>query len=242
MGNAYRKRSEGDIYHITMRGMGRQVIFECDDDRRHFLESLVSAVKNGDGELLAWCLMDNHVHLLLHEPIEQISRAMQSLCTSYAKYFNLKYDRVGSLFQGRFGSVAIESDSQLLACVRYIHLNPTEIGQPLTWRWSSYRDYLGNAGPTDTRFVMSIVGGETAFKNLHYATDAPAFKTARHRMTESEARETAVGILGDVNPYELRSLARAERNSYLRKMKEAGISIRQIERITSIGRGIISKA
>lgn len=99
-------------------------------------------------DLLTYCLMDNHIHLLLHENIEQgISRYLQRLLTSYAKYFNTKYKREGPLFSGRFRATRVTSDEHFLHLTRYIHLNPYVAGlvnDPVRYQWSSLPEYLGS--------------------------------------------------------------------------------------------------
>ena len=94
-----RKQSPANIYHVTNRGVSRQIIFEDDADRERFLVTLRRFMAEFDGELYAWCLMSNHFHLLFHMNLEDISLLMKKVGVSYAAYFNRKYDRVGTLFE-----------------------------------------------------------------------------------------------------------------------------------------------
>ena len=98
-----RKRSEADIYHVTIRGVARVLVFEDDADRARFLDLLGGMLRLTDGELLAWCLMGNHVHLLFHMELGRLSEGMKRLESSYASYFNKRHSRAGHLFQDRFG-------------------------------------------------------------------------------------------------------------------------------------------
>lgn len=123
-----RRECDSQIYHITARGVGRMNIFEDDDDRGEFLRLLSAALEATTVEAYAWCLMSNHVHLLLHGPLESISEAMRRTLGRYAVFFNKKHDHVGHLFQGRFFSVPVIDDPQLMELVRYIHQNPAHAG------------------------------------------------------------------------------------------------------------------
>ena len=242
---------ESDIYHITARGVGRQIIFEDDGDRRALLDSLKTLKKDCGVEILAWCLMDNHMHLLLHGAMEGISNMMRRLLGGYAMRFNLKHDRVGHLFQGRFHSRPVDSDEQFCATLRYIHLNPQELGGDYrSYPWSSYGEYArGTAVLSDTSLVLEMLGSRESFIELHdetasadlVARSARIGREGRPRLSAGNAAALAKDILGQLSPYELKSLGKKERDSYLGKLRNAGLSVRQIERLTGIGRSIISR-
>ena len=113
--------SELGHYHVMVKGCADQLIFEDDDDRNYFLNLMNRRFTSDHIRLLAWCLMDNHVHLLFDDPDNQMSTAMHAIDTAYAMRFNLKTGRRGPVFQERFKSVVISDDEQLLRCVRYTH-------------------------------------------------------------------------------------------------------------------------
>ena len=252
MPRAPRKQSEADIYHVFSRGVGRQFIFEEDADNVFFLNALGKLLSEYKGRLLAWALMGNHFHLLLQMPLQDLSKLMKRLQGSYAQYFNRRYDRVGCLFQGRFGSQPIESDEQLMACVRYIHRNPMEshLCETCDYQWNSYRGYLVGAAVTDTEFVLSVFGGIDQFVEFHKSWDDDGFSfldiggqssdAKACRMTDHQADEVARSLLGKDWRERIADLGKCERNEWLRTLKRAGLSVRQIERMTGIGRGIIA--
>lgn len=146
---------EGAIYHVTIRGVERRVIFNDDNDRERFLKRLGEAVEEYGVRLYLFCLMTNHVHLLVETPQANLSAFMHKVQTAYTVFYNLRHQRTGHLMQGRFGAEPVQEDEYLLKLSRYIHLNPVFAGaikkQPLKIRrqhlrgyaWSSYRGYAG---------------------------------------------------------------------------------------------------
>ena len=145
----------GALYHVTIRGNGRQMIFGDDHDRERFLRRLAESVDSYGVRLYLFCLMTNHAHLLLETPSANLGRFMQSLETGYTVFYNLRHGTVGHLFQGRYKAKLVEGNDYLLKLSRYVHLNPVQVGPlkelPLklriahlrSYRWSSYRSYIG---------------------------------------------------------------------------------------------------
>lgn len=148
-------------YHIYNRGNRKEKIFLQATDYERFLTRLSSYKTELKIDLLAYCLMPNHFHLLLKQKNEHtLPKFMLRLCTSYAKYFNIRYETVGRLLQDRFKAKAIESERYLLYLSKYIHLNPAELlpsPSPLgAYKWSSYPDYLENISRvSDPTLVLS---------------------------------------------------------------------------------------
>ena len=126
--------------------MGRRAIFLDEDDYRFYLTKLAHAQKQYDIRILAYCLMPNHVHLLVQQLGEgRVGKLISSVHTSYAKRFNGKYRRVGHIFQGRFRQVIIQRDVYLRYLVAYIHLNPVAaklVAHPKEYPWSSWHAYV----------------------------------------------------------------------------------------------------
>ncbi|MTI94434.1 MAG: transposase [Firmicutes bacterium] len=140
-----RALSPTGIYHVMVRGIGRMKIFHDDRDMVRYLETLERFNREQQYRLYAYCLMNNHVHLLLKEENEPLSLTMKRIGVSYSKYYNLRYERVGHVFQDRFRSEAIKSEAQFVRCARYIHTNPVKAGItacPSQYSWSSYASYI----------------------------------------------------------------------------------------------------
>jgi len=137
---------EGGLYHVITRGNNRQQIFNGDDDYQKFLSLLEVQKGRLPFFLYAYCLMSNHVHLLIERQADSIGRIMHRVLTGYAQYYNWKYQRVGHVLQGRHKAILCQSDRYLSELVRYIHLNPVRakmVRRPEHYRYSSHRAYLG---------------------------------------------------------------------------------------------------
>lgn len=139
-----RKQSNSGIYHVVIRGIDKRNIFLDDADRRFFLNCLMTMKIKCDFHLYAYCLMDNHVHLIIKES-ERISVTIKRISISYAYMHNQKYGRTGHLFENRFKSHCIEDNAYLLNAIRYVHQNPVRAGIVTliaNYKWSSYRAYI----------------------------------------------------------------------------------------------------
>lgn len=153
MGRRPRSFGHGEAYHLTARGTNRQPIFADDHDRRHFLGTLRRASCARAWSCLAYCLMGNHVHLMIRAEAPAVSAGMRDLLGSYSRYFNRRHEREGHLFRARFHDVHVARDAQAVAVVRYIALNPVRAGlcdRPEAWPWSSYAAMLAPAGVADS--------------------------------------------------------------------------------------------
>ncbi|MBQ9058981.1 MAG: transposase [Atopobiaceae bacterium] len=245
-----RKQSASEIYHVMTRGTGRQRIFEDIDDRMTFIELLERAKDKTDTSVFAWCLMENHVHLLVQSPMERLSKLMGYLLGEYARQFNQKTGRVGHLFQDRYKSEPVEDDTYLLTVICYIHQNPQMAGiaKMSEYPWSSYHEYTGKPRVCSTDFALEVFGGVEQFKTMHRQTltdsvglEANKPRSATRPMPERMVQERVAKVLGSTDVSTLKELPKGERDELLRKLKQAGLSIRQIERLTGIGRGVIAR-
>ncbi|RTL32991.1 MAG: transposase [Burkholderiales bacterium] len=139
----------GQPHHVILRGNNRQAIFFSDLDRQHLLNTLGDAAAQYGVSLHAYVLMDNHFHLLVTPPTaDALSRMMQALGRRYVGWFNARHQRSGTLWEGRFRAGLIEGERHLMACMRYIELNPVRAGlcqRPEEWTWSSAAHHLGLA-------------------------------------------------------------------------------------------------
>ena len=160
MSRPLRLQFPGAVYHVTSRGNARQAIFADDRDRKRFLSLLEREIAQQRWRCHAYCLMDNHYHLLLETPEANLSRGMGRLNMAYAQGFNRRHERVGHLFQGRYKAILVQKDGHLAELCRYLVLNPVRAGLVESaehWPWSSYRATASGRGATDwltTRWIL----------------------------------------------------------------------------------------
>lgn len=184
MGFARRTVVEGGIYHVMNRGASRQAVFFADADRVEFGRLLQEIHERWSIDVLAYCLMENHFHLLLRCPDGELSRAMQHLSSVYTRHTNERIGRDGPLFRGRFRSLHVDTDRYLLAAVRYIHANALDlpgVRSVTDYRWSSHRTYLGKRRRPDfldTAVVLRYFDGDRD-RFDRFVRDADPHRTAR---------------------------------------------------------------
>ena len=140
----------GAVYHVTSRGDRREPIFVDNEDREALLAVVAQGMERFDAQVLAYCLMGNHYHLVLHTRQANLSRLMRHINGVYTQVFNRRHGKVGHVFQGRFKAILVDRDAYLLALCRYVELNPVAarlVAVPGAWAWSSYAAHVG-AAPT----------------------------------------------------------------------------------------------
>lgn len=245
-----RELANSGFYHVIVRGNGRQVLFEDDAARHKFLDLLSSKVAESSVSILAWCLMSNHVHIIVADAASRLSEVFHKVCCAYAQYFNSRGSHVGHVFQDRFASHAIESEAYLLRAIRYVHDNPAKAGicPASSYEWSSFREYVSSPVITDTSIVLDILGGREGFQALmssglpngyHFdggarVSDQDASDVARFVIESQVGLNVALGLV--------KALPTSIRSRLLSAMRREGLCIAQIERLTGIGSSTIKRA
>jgi REP element-mobilizing transposase RayT len=252
MGRRARKISLSGIYHAVFRGVNHCYLFEEDSDYEKFLTVLSQTKAAIPFGLYAYCLMPNHVHLLLREDGPgDLSALMHRVLVHYAGWFNRKYARSGALVANRFKSECVDSDAYLLAALRYIHQNPVVAGiakDVAGYRWSSYNGYIrGTDAILDTGLVLGMFsdGREAATKGFcefHQMFDGKERMPSEGKLRTAEQVLAGIrAVLGDVPPSAVAAIAdKKERDRLLCLLRDKGFSIRQIERATGISRGVVA--
>ncbi len=247
MAREARRLSETGIYHVIFRGVNRYNIFEEDKDYEKILEIISDLKEMMKLEIYAYCLMSNHVHILVKEAnIGDISIIMQRMLTRYAGWYNRKYGRSGILISNRFKSEPVESDEYLLTLARYIHQNPVKAGISTCvdkYKWSSFKEYSGQGELTDTYFLLSLLDKECFIKfnneveNMEFELN---FKS--NKKDDSYIRNRIKDVLNGDDSFKLGQFPKEERDRIILYLKnEEKFSIRQIERATGISRGVIAR-
>jgi len=248
-----RKKSESGIYHIMMRGINRQTIFEDEEDYEKFIETIQKYKEKCGYEIFAYCLMSNHVHLLLIIGLEPLEQVMRRICGSYVYWYNWKYQRIGNLFQDRFKSEAVEDDTYFLIVQRYIHQNPLKAGlvkKIAQYKWSSFNEYVTKSKVIDVSLLLKMFDddrGKAIQSFIEYNNEVNDYicldMEEKRQIVDEEARKIIKEVCKVQNTGDLQNLEIATRNSYLKELKEQHeLSVRQIERLTGINRGVVLKA
>jgi putative transposase len=164
MARSTRRDSPGTLHHVILRGVAGFDVFRDDADRKRLIAFIAKYVRNAGGRVLAWALMDNHIHLLIETGRRPLSEVVHGFAFRYAQYFNWRHARPGHLFQNRYFAKPVEDDAYLHAAIAYIHLNPLRAGMVrtlddlATYRWTSYAGLLGTrqVGLVDAEAVLSL--------------------------------------------------------------------------------------
>lgn len=256
------------MYHVILRGINKQVIFHDALDYRRFLEVLQEAKEKSGFRIHAYCMMNNHVHILIEEREDPLSVVIKRIASSYVYWYNRRYNRVGHLFQGRYRSQPIDDDRYLLTVLRYIHQNPVKARikeRCKDYQWSSYREYLLTEDPktrihhgilpADTGFMLDLfaIDGERGlerFKSFHRDLEPNPNEEKpidieeeyKRSFTDEEAGLLICSLLGIPSCTVIKESDKIQKKDYLGRLKKEGLPIRQIARITGLHRNTVQRA
>ena len=243
-----RKKSSLCINHVILRGVNQQIIFEDDYDYMQFVSMLKYYKEPCNFKLYAYCLMNNHIHLLMEHTTVDLDVIMKKLEVKFVKWYNQKYQRTGYLFQDRYKSEPVNDMRYFLTVFRYIHQNPLHAGIENalgTYPWSSYHDYL----VSDSSFVdiNKILNLFPAHKEcISYLQTVSSEKCMEYFSTSRLSDKDALKIIQQKtfcnSPSEFQRLDLLTRNTYLKMLQHSGISVRQLSRLTGISRTAINNA
>lgn len=250
-----RNLSYTGIYHIIIRGINRENIFLDNSDKRKFLKEIKRTKEMYKYEILAYCLMNNHVHLLVKDDNQKISRIMQSINISYAKYFNLKYERVGHVFQNRFFSKSVETEKYLLTVQRYIHQNPeiANIQKTERYVWSSYKEYITEEKLCNTKLILDFFKekGKDEMKKFEKFTLNISENNKKDmlemegilKLNDDEAVEMIKKVLNIEDVRNILNYNKVKRDEMISRIKKLGIVNKsQLTRILGVNIKIIDRA
>ncbi|MCR4772460.1 MAG: transposase, partial [Oscillospiraceae bacterium] len=242
-----RKKSASGVYHVILRGINRQTIFEEDEDYRKFLEVLRDYKQDCKFDLYAYCLMSNHIHLLLRTGKDDLGTIFIKIGARFVLWYNTKYCRTGHLFQDRYKSEPVDSDDYFLTVMRYIHRNPVKAGicdAPEEYRYSSYPGYFSSDGLIDDRLIVDMLGADE-FRSYTAAPNDDLCMEDDYRFIRKYTDEQAQSIMHELTGCESASdflkLNAEARDDALKSMLNAGISIRQTSRLTGVSPGLVRK-
>lgn len=241
-----REKSGTGIYHIMMRGADRRIVFSDDEDCTRFLETVQKVKNDSDFEMFAYCLMGNHIHLLMRENTDPLKVIFKRIGSSYVYYYNWKYQLHGHLFQDRFRSENIEDDAYFLDVLRYICQNPVKAGlinTPFDYRWlgcgrvttdDPLVDDPGELIDMSRGDLLSFVGQPCQSEHLE--------DTGMKRLTDREAVERLCALCKCSAAQEIGGWNEEQQEKAIQIAHKNGVSIRQISRLTAISKAKIEKA
>lgn len=244
-----RTYAQSGCYHIMMRGVNRQKIYHDNADYMRFSSVLQKAVWEDRVELMGYCIMSNHCHLLVYDPQGNLSSFMQRIGTSYAGFYNNKYGHCGHVFQNRFRSEPVEDEYYLITLINYIHRNPVEAGivdRPEQYRWSSCRNYYEPANnvysPVSVHKILALFGSgqdqaiECFRRFMNDKTDIkPDIENEIWKYSVREAQKIMETALNGTRVSKVREMNRADRDAALKTLKSIpGMSMRQIARMVGM--------
>ena len=247
MARQARKQAESGIYHIMLRGIDRQQIFEDSEDYFRFLDIVQECRKICCFQLYAYCLMGNHLHMLLKVQEESLETIFKRIAGRYVYFFNVKYRRVGHLFQDRFRSEPVEDDAYFLTVLRYIHQNPVKARlcpKVADYPYSSYAEYLHNSQTVDTCFALGMLT-EDEFISFNNATNSDQCLdiavSERKAVTDTEARTIIEKVSHCRTVTDFQSMEERKKERFVKRIYQKGVSVRQINRLTGISKGMVEK-
>ncbi len=229
-----------------LRGINQQVIFESEEDKEKFLQTLNRYKAISEYKVFAYCLMSNHIHLLLKVEKENLDLILKRIAGSYVYWYNWKYKRTGHLFQDRFKSEPVEDDSCFYTVLRYIHQNPVKGGlckEAADYKYSSYNEYLTKPDLADTDFCYDIIDKEQ-FVNFHNELNNDNcldIEENNFRLTDEEAKNIIQKISKCKTITDFQNLDIKKRDECLKRCREKGLSIRQLSRLTGISFNVVRK-
>lgn len=249
MSRSARKQSSTHVYHIVVRGMDRQRIFEDKRDYYKYLDLLAYYKKECGFTLFAYCLMSNHVHLLLQTDKVPIGTVMQRLSTKYSKWFNERYERSGHLQQERFYSEAVETEQYFCTVLRYIHQNPLKggleehVGEK--YIWTSFREYRGDyAFIVDTELALRLMGNRKQVIDYLTGIDNTRCLDVDNygmRKNDTLARQIICELCGCQTVPDFQSLSVSQQERYITLLYKEGLTCCQMNRLTGMSRGVIRR-
>ncbi len=244
MSRLARAISESGVYHVLFRGVNQQNIFEEASDYGKLKDTIGFVKREMDFEIYAYCFMSNHVHIVLKEKnAGDISLIMKRILTKYARWYNIKYGRSGALIANRYKSVPVEIDEYFLQLIRYVHQNPVKAGivnEIDAYPHSSYSEYLNDAVLTNTAFLSEMIS-KSEFIEYHKEIGSLEFRvTDSKKKTDEDVLMYLKKHYNIENAKSIAKLPKAERDVLLADMKRT-FPVRQLQRITGVSRGVITR-
>ncbi len=249
-----RKKSGTNFYHVMLRTINRQDLFLDHEDRQRFIDTLIRFKAKSGYEIYGYCLMTNHIHLLMQAVEEDIAVVMKRINVSYVYWYNNKYERAGHLFQDRYKSEAVENDAYFMVVLRYIHQNPLKAGlasKLSEYFWSSYNNYLqNNENLVNVEYVFNLFHQDKkealklfktfmSQKNNDQCLDD--FEIRRKNWSAEEVADLLYKVCETRDFKKISTFKKQKRDKVILDLRDRGLTIRKLAEITGLGRGVIER-
>ncbi len=244
-----RSNQNSGYYHVMSQGINKEYIFNKKIYKDKYKELMLKKIEDLDISILSYCIMDNHVHILVNtDKISDLSKYMQKLNTSYSNFYNKINKRVGYVFRDRFLSQEILCEDQLLYCIKYIHYNPVKAGMVKlvsNYKYSSYSEFIGERYIINDNSIKKIFGDLKDYKNIFYKLHDTDNKNYDDNFIDIKDREIEDYIKKIEIKYKLQANQIKENKELLRKViktarKTTSVRIRELAEILEVSKSTIS--
>lgn len=236
-----REKSKTNIYHIMNRALNRQTLFDEESDYLKFLNILSETKKTNKFEIYAYCLMNNHYHIIINAKNLNIGKIMNTINSKYANYYNLKNGRTGYVFNDRFHSENIENMKYFLTCTRYIHQNPVKAlicKKTYEYKFTSIHAYRKEKSNyldlVDTKLIKDKFNIDEFLKWNEETNRDRCMDVANNKLTDEQVTKLLYKIMGIKNKKEYLQLSDAEKIVNILKLIDLSIPLMQLSRVTGI--------
>ena len=230
MGRPWREEYKGGIYHVIARGNNKEYIFKENIDKGYFIKLIKETIKGMGYQVFGYALMDNHYHLMIQTHDKKLQEIMHQINNKYSKYFNIKYERVGHVFQGRYKALLVQDETYLVGLLRYVHQNPIKAGlckAAKEYRWSSDYFYRNNDDSfININIILDMIDMDRKLAMKRYA----------EVMLEEDEQDYEKGKLIGEEAYQLMCSSRrgtVEKKRLDEILFDTGISLEDFEAIKS---------
>ena len=246
MARQRRLKSETGIYHVMLRGINRQQVFYDEDDYYMFLNVLSRCKTLCGFKLHAYCLMNNHIHLLIQEGEETLANSLKRIGDMFVYWYNSSHNRSGAVFQGRYKSIPVNDDEYYISVLRYIHQNPVKAGivkSCADYEFSSYNYYFKTSF-VDTGFALELIG-VNEFIRLHNElcndSHLDIEESPTPKLSVVESKRLFEQITRCKSIAEFQNLPDEAKKKYVGLLKQNGVSVRQIVLLTGVSYRMASR-
>ena len=243
-----RNLSATNVYHAIQRGINKEKIFYTKTDYEKFLQILGEVKEISRFQLYTYCIMNNHIHYLIKAEEEPLGKVFNRIGSRFVPWYNNRYHRVGHLFQNRFKSEPVETESYFKTVIRYIIQNPLKAGlepAPGNYKWTSYNDFVNMIpGLTDTAFPITLFGSrENLLEYINHVTDDQVLDLDASKITVSDdlAQQLFRKITSCSSVTEFRRFSKTTQRDYVSQLRNIDLTMTQIARLTGISISTVSR-